>query len=246
MTFPSQNRGHQVRGATARYGPLPIRKVTARMAPVIALALAVACVTDRAADHRAIDQIGEPYGIDSSGGPLGPRPVRTTPAVFAPCSENWIDAATRVSSTVLALGRTSGSPTREVAAALDELSRAIRVIAVRNPAADEPLQRIDRDAVLLENSDELDVGAPGWAADGLLASIDAIQKLGAGAHAHPWTDDARAATLAIDKGLMLTFQRGILQEAFRSTADALLIAAQAGARCDGGAVLARAAGSASR
>ncbi len=240
MTSSSPDGLQRARVAAPMFGLARASDVGARILAGSLLALSLACATDRTAERRPISQLGDTSEPSSSGEAMVRRPPPATPAVFAPSSQDGIDAAKRLSSTVLALGRANGSPAREVASALEALSGAIRVMAVRRPVVEGPLTRIDRDAVLLQNADELDPGAPRWAADGLLASLDAIEDLGAGTHVHPWTDDARAAALAIDEGLMLTFQRGILQEAFRSTADALMVVVQS-ERCDGRAVVAQTA-----
>ena len=172
--------------------------------------------------------------------PLGPVPhvepsvaqVALAPPRADPCPA--VPDANAASASVERLTRSNGSELVPVGRSLDALARAIRALGTDDDAIAAAALRVSQDALLLERADELDAGAPAWTKDGLFNSISATEGL-AGSHGiddiDAWTGNARAATLAIDSRTELVFQQAIVQDAFRSTADALLLVAHSDARC---------------
>lgn len=150
------------------------------------------------------------------------------------CDARLAEAAESASGSVLALSNEGTHATPGVATALERIAAAVRTARVRDPAVDAALSRVERDAALLRRADAIDSGAPGWARDGILAAAEAIRALAAATRSTSvaaWTDEASAAALEIDQTSLLTFQRAILQDALRSTADALLVVVRSASPC---------------
>ncbi len=222
----------------------------ARLSLAMALVLSLGCAVARSATRRSLGATAEPSEAEDPGG-VAHRArsadcragVRVAPAASSACRRDVLRAARRASSTVLALTRENTPAIPGAAHALDALAEAVRALGGDDPVLHAALARVDRDVVLLENCDDLDPGAAEWVRDGVLASLDAIGRVASYVRPEsvdPWTDDARAAALAIDKGWELAFQRAVVQEAFRTTADALRVVSRAASHCEASATVARA------
>lgn len=147
---------------------------------------------------------------------------------------------TAASTAVLELGR-ADRPTQASAHALSSLADALAAVEGRcGPRSD--LSRMRLQAERLRHAGPLSFDRANWLKEGLEIALDALDALGAPSgdtRVALFSKAARDAIDGLDEDRSLGFQRGALQDAFRSTLDALIAAAQAAAACPTATAVAR-------
>jgi hypothetical protein len=134
------------------------------------------------------------------------------------------------STAVLELGRARRA-TQASAHALSSLADAVAAIAGA-PGPRSHVSRMRVQAERLEHADPLSFGRAEWIKEGLAVALDALEPFsGSDTRVAPFMQAAREAIDGINEDGSIGFQRGVLQDAFRTTLHALLAAAQAEATC---------------
>jgi hypothetical protein len=142
-------------------------------------------------------------------------------------------AASSARSKVDELARGDTSRTTDLAAgALRGLADAIAAAPDRPDRIRELIAEVRFEAERLARADPLSFDHARWMQAGLSAAIDAIEALprGKARHMRPWLAAARRATDAIDADSFLSFQRHVVQDAFRAVVDGFAAASQDCAR----------------
>jgi hypothetical protein len=131
---------------------------------------------------------------------------------------------------VLELGR-ARRPTQASAHALSSLADAVAAID-GGPEPGSHVSRMRVQAERLEHADSLSFRRAEWIKQGLSVALDALEATSRGdTRVAPFTQTARDAIDGINENSSIGFQRGVLQDAFRTTLQALLAAAQPAATC---------------
>jgi hypothetical protein len=98
-----------------------------------------------------------------------------------------------------------------------------------------PLQEIRFQSRRLARHDGPGFPRAGWIKRALLSAVSGLERVAPEAirpPLEPWTDAARNASEAIDAGSPFGFGRATMQDAFRTVADAFMVAAQVAATCE--------------
>jgi hypothetical protein len=134
------------------------------------------------------------------------------------------------------LGRAQFDERRRVAAQiLDELADALAAAAREPHAVHAQLQELRFQSQRLARHEGPGFPRAGWIKRGLLSAVSGLERVAPEAirlPLEPWTDAARSASEAIDAGSPFGFGRATMQDAFRSVADAFMVAAQVAATCE--------------
>ncbi len=186
-----------------------------QLVPLSEQAEPIATALRAATDAVFLAQGGEP--------PFGEADTTDVPAAPLGSFKSEIEQA---SHDVGALSQAKWMHARVGSARVLSSLAAVIAAADRGGKLKARIDEIRFEAERLEKGDPLNFGQAGWIKTGLTNALDAWEALGYGAAtaAPGWLRNARRAVANLSDKEPLTFQRGALQEACRSTVDAFAAA----------------------